>query len=41
MEAHEEVPEDFEPDDDLLLSLPLDDSSGEGADEPPDPTEPE
>jgi hypothetical protein len=37
----EEVPEDFEPDDDLLLSLPQDEEGGEGPDEPSDPERPD
>lgn len=36
----EDVPEDFEPDDDLLLSLPQD-GGGEGPEEPPDPERPD
>jgi hypothetical protein len=32
---------DFEPDDDLLESLPTDEAGGTGPDEPPDPTQPD
>lgn len=41
MDPNESESADFEPDDDLLESLPADEAGGTGPDEPTDPTQPD
>jgi hypothetical protein len=41
IDPNESASDDFEPDDDLLESLPADEAGGRGPDEPTDPTQPD